>query len=80
MKKEHIENNYLIICKDFDEEGEEKESRIAFTMECYNEEDVRKLATQLLRYIARHFCYIRYDKFSKNNLNITWDKKGYKVD
>lgn len=33
----------------------------------------------MLTKVAEHFGFV-YDKFSPNNLNITFDKKGHKVD
>ena len=41
--------------------------------------DDKKTITDLLYLIAEHFGF-NYDGFSKENLNITWNKKGDEID
>ncbi|MEO5366085.1 MAG: hypothetical protein H7831_06970 [Magnetococcus sp. WYHC-3] len=41
-----------------------------------DEQDCMK---RLLEAVAEHFGY-SYDKFKSDNLNISWDRKGHKVD
>ena len=42
-------------------------------------DDEHECVIRFLEKVAEHFGFI-YDKFSPNNLNITFDKKGHKVD
>ena len=42
-------------------------------------DDTNDLFRRLLEKVAEHFG-MQYDKFSSENLNITFDKKGHKVE
>lgn len=44
-----------------------------------NEGTDKEAMTKLLTKIAEHFGE-SYNKYSKENINITWDKKGHKVE
>ena len=43
------------------------------------EDDERKCMESLLYKIAEELG-VQYNKWNKDNLNITWDKKGHKLD
>jgi len=75
MKIKKITNGYLVIIPA--EEDDTLDSEIAFTYD--TEDDEKKCITDLLYYITEQLGIFR-DAYSTNNLNITWDKKGRKVD
>lgn len=43
------------------------------------EDDIKKAIEELLYFIAGKYGF-RYDKFSKENINIRFDKKGHKAE
>lgn len=69
------ENGYVL---DYEEEIYEgvKVLRHAVIEDIDSEEDCMK---RMLERVAEHFGY-SYNKFSDKNLNITFDKKGHKVE
>jgi len=42
------------------------------------DDNEHRALTQVLEHVAQ--LYFPYDKYSKNNVRITWDKKGHKVE
>jgi hypothetical protein len=48
------------------------------TVEIVNNEEEKESIINLLYKVA-DWCGYNYDKYSKENINITWDKKGHKA-
>ena len=74
LKIEKIENGFIL-----SHEEEMDEGKFEIIKEVIEEDDEEKeTMTQLLERIAEYFG-IRYDKYSADNLNIAWNKKGHKL-
>ena len=76
MEIKSITNGYLI--SETNDEG--KIELTAFTYDDFDEDDIKRCVTELLYYIAEKACLMTNDKWQEDNLNITWDKKGSKVE
>lgn len=76
IKIRRIENGFVVAYDDFSEEGEEIEVETVFEEE---DDEEKPCMTKLLYFVAEHFGQM-YDKWDGENLNITWDKKGHKMD
>ena len=75
LKIKSIENGFLIEWQEEIATGEFTTRQRAITFS-----DEQKGVEKLLYYIADYFSYeCGYDKFSKNNLKISWNKKGHKI-
>jgi hypothetical protein len=61
---------------DVDEEGKRMKSQNSTT---FSKEDFKENVTALLTHIA-YLLGVDYDKYGKENINITFDKKGHKVE
>ena len=74
---EKITNGYIL---KWEEEIEEKVYK-GYKYVIEGEEDMNSNETmkRLLEYIAEHFGQ-QYDKWGKENLNITFDKEGHKYE
>lgn len=75
MEIQTIENGYLIKHWEEDDDGEEEE-----IIEAVEETDDEDETIIKLLYRIAEILGIKYDKFGTNNLNINFNKKGYKVD
>ena len=73
MEIKSITNGYLI--SEINDEG-----KIELTAFTDDDDDIQRCVTELLYYIAEKACLITNDKWQEDNLNITWDKKGSKLD
>jgi hypothetical protein len=74
IKIEKIENGFIL---SHEEEIEEDVPRVM--KEVIEEgDDEKETMTRLLERVAEYFG-IQHDKFAKDNLNITWNKKGRKL-
>lgn len=71
-----VNNGFIITSKDLSEMNAEIEIETVFES---GEEDEKKCLADVLYFIAQEFGY-SYDKWKEDNLNITWDKKGHKID
>ena len=78
IKIKHIENGFIVVYDDFNINDEKIEVETVFE-DIDIDDDKKVCMTRLLYFIAEHYGH-QYDKWAKNNLNITWDKKGHKVD
>ena len=67
-------DGYIIKYQEVVDEDETEDIYLAF-----NGDDEKESMIKLLTAIAEHFGFV-YDKFSPNNLNITFDRKGHKVE
>lgn len=75
---EIVKTNNGFVIKTYAWESNDKHGNKVFTeeVEVIEEKQTEKeTMTNLLLTIA-DLCGFRYDGFSKDNLNITWDKKG----
>jgi len=74
-----LDNGYIVkvnILEDIDENQNRKYSE---NEEIIEEEDEKKALVRLLYLIAEKTGYI-YNKYGEENLNITFDKKGSKLE
>ena len=80
---EEVENGY-ILTDEYD--GEKRQIVIGAD---FDKENFKRFKTMdeekvlfglLLEEVANHFLYEVYDKWGRENLEITFNKKGYKVD
>jgi hypothetical protein len=73
------ENGWILYWEEYTDEG------IVMMREVIAEDDLELMSmekesmTRLLYRIAEYFGQLQ-DKYSKNNLNITWDKRGSRVE
>lgn len=73
----HAENGYMV---EYESSIRSDNGQIEKTFFVFEYADDAKLAlTRLFEWMAERDGY-GYDKFGTENLNITWDKKGHKVD
>jgi len=75
LKIIQAENGYIL--ESWCEDEDDKITK-AFVLVEETENDATCLKNMLLL-VAEHFGYM-YDKFSSENINITFDKKGHKVE
>jgi hypothetical protein len=74
LKIEKIVNGFIL-----SREEEREENKAEVVKETIEEgDDERETMTRLLERVSGYFG-IHYDKYAKNNLNITWNKKGRKL-
>ena len=73
LKIMEAENGFILTSEVENEEGKKE---FVFTVV---EEIDGECIKRLLEKVAEHFG-VAYNKFSANNLNITFDKKGHKVE
>ena len=77
LKIKSINNGFLVSW--VEDWSSEENKDIRQQQEAIVGEDDKELLKNLFEFIAGHAGYI-YDRFSKDNLNITFDKKGHKFD
>jgi hypothetical protein len=71
---EQCENGWILSHEEPDENGV-----IKIEKQLVVDEDDNKVGmTELLTKVAEHFGYC-YDKWSENNLSITWNNRGHKL-
>lgn len=73
---ETCDNGYILMWREEDEKGEP-----CFCKKVIEgaEDDEKETMKRVLYAIAEHLG-VNYDKWSGENLNIAWNKKGHKVD
>jgi len=78
VKITKADNGFVMVHSEEIEDGIERS--ITEVIACYGDE--RRTMTQLLLWMGQHFgsMDIVYDKFGKDNLRISWDRKGHKVE
>ena len=74
LKIEEAENGYIAIYLEEEDDGVFRKVKKIFS-NSETEEDDQKTMENLLYFIADFFGF-SYDKFSGDNLNIKWNKKG----
>ena len=74
--KEYTDDNNQIDYIEFFQESSLRDNE--FEPELKNITDEQHCFTKLVYALAEHFS-LGYDKFSEDNLKITWDKKGDKL-
>lgn len=72
---EKAENGFVIRTV---EENEEGSYEVINVIE--EQETEKETVTKLLYWIVENWIYITDDSYGKENLNITWNKKGRKVE
>lgn len=75
LKIEKIENGFILSHKEEIEEN----NIVAVKEVLEDDEGEKETMTRLLERVSDYFG-IGYDKFEADNLKITWDKKGHKID
>lgn len=75
IKIRRTDNGFVTTHDDISVDGEEIEVETVFEEE---DEEEKPCMTKLLYFVAEHFGS-GYSKWEFDNLNITWDKKGHKI-
>lgn len=76
LKIEKIENGFILSHKE-----EIEENNVVLVKEVLEEDDngEKETMTRLLERVSDYFG-VKNNKFAEDNLKITWDKKGHKID
>ena len=72
---EKIDNGYILLWKEELEDG-----TFRIEKEVIEESDTEKKTISRLLYRIAEFFGDSYDKYGKENLRISWNKKGRKID
>lgn len=74
---EEADNGYILTVDYEDSDPDIKPARILIEEKSNEKETFSSLVIELTEHLGRD---IQYDKYSKENLNITWDKPGHKLE
>lgn len=67
-----VNNGYIV-------EGPGGDMKEISVIEEISDDDEKEACKRLLEFVAEHFGFM-HDKFAEDNLRISWDKKGRKIE
>ena len=77
---QRVVNGYEVVWLEEVEDGRFKERKEVFEDLSETDESEKECIIRLLSWIAENVCFVTNDNYAKDNLRISFDKKGRKVE